>query len=127
MAVCYLELLGLSGRDVFIAYAIAGCDFNLFFFGISHEVFLYTLLSNKDLFRNLDVTLDGDSDVFDFYTCLVYLQKYGRRVMCNKEMARRRIRQFMDASVENFSSRHTENFQKSIFVAEHDVVSRGWK
>ena len=73
MAVCYLELLVLSRGDFSIAYEIAGCDFNPSLFGISHEVFLYTLLSNKDLFRNLDVTLDGDSDVFDFYICLVYL------------------------------------------------------
>ena len=127
VAMCQLELLGLCGKDVSMEFAMAGCYFNPSFFGITHEVFLYTLPSNKDVFRNLDVTLDGDRGVFDFYICLVYLQKYGREVMCNKEIARRRIHELMDTSVDNFSSRHIESIQKSIFVSEHDIGSRGWK
>lgn len=53
--------------------------------------------------------------------------KHGRRVMCIEVMVRRKNREFMDSSVDNFSPRHIESTQKSIFVPKHDFGSRGWK
>lgn len=42
VAVCPLELIEISGWDVSTAYAVAGCDCNPSFFGITHEMFLHT-------------------------------------------------------------------------------------